>query len=145
MTAPVPVQKVSKMTQKESKRVKNDPKRVKKVSFLVVQKVTHFWVIYFIYTYALLTIKITSFLTQKSTKNGSFLTSFLTKKRSLFTSFWTPFLVQIVPNDPLKVSKKRVQKVTQKGHFLATFGTFGTLKNDPFLEGYLPCWPLPYP
>ena len=40
LTVTVPVQKVSKMTQKESKRVKNDPKRVKKVSFLVVQKVT---------------------------------------------------------------------------------------------------------
>ena len=90
LTVTVPVQKVSKMTQKESKRVKNDPKRVKKVSFLVVQKVTHFWVIYFIYTYALFPIIFSSFLVTFWTKNRPKMVKKVLKS-AVFSSFLVYF------------------------------------------------------
>ena len=99
-----------------------------------VQKVTSFLANYFIYTYALLTIKITSFLTQKSTKNGSFLTSFLTKKVSFFTSFWRPNR-QLSGSD---LSQKGCPKSDLKRSLFGHFWHFLDPQKWPLFGGVFP-------
>ena len=137
LTVTVPVQKVSKMTQKESKRVKNDPKRVKKVSFLVVQKVTHFWVIYFIYTYALFPIIFSSFLVTFWTKNRPKMVQKVLKS-AVFSSFLVYFehppsggvLAGYALDDPLTCSGT-TQKGVKKGSKSGILGAKNDQKRCP--------------